>query len=243
MRRKYIFSLAIIAFIISACNNTQSDSSSNSISIEDKSPTVVEELMESSKNQSDSQAEGILKSSTTVELLSKGSIKVNGAADIEGFTKAILSVSHGYYYSSETVLKEIDGGLNKKAGYWSNEEIRVEGDPRQYCCYWTRDDKKKLVCFSELDFRDGPEEGYTEPIHCFCFFVYNETTRELEPIDRPIDKSIDCAVDETVIIKLPEVGKDIQFYSFSTYYDEDRQPIAILKWNGMGFNVECLDNM
>lgn len=243
MGRKYIFSLAIIAFIISACNNTQSDTSSNSISIEDKSSTVVEEPMESSKNQLDSQAEGILKSSTTVELLSKGSIKVNGAADIEGFTKAILSVSHEYYYSSESVLKEIDGGLNKKAGYWSNEKNRVEGDPRQYCCYWTRDDKKKLVCFSELDFRDGPEEGYTEPIHCFSFFVYNENTRELEPINSPIDKSIECVVDEVVIIKLPEVGKDIKFYIFSTYYDEDRQPIAILKWNGMGFNVECLDNM
>lgn len=242
MKRHFLLSLAISAIMCAACDNSQPATSVRSTENGDETATAVEEPTKSQVTQSDAPSECNQERPTTSELLSKGNVKVNGPADIEGFTKAILSVSHAYYYSSESALNEIDGGLNKKAGYWSNEEIREEGDPRQYCCYWTRDDKKKLVCFSELDFRDGPEEGYSEPIHDFSFFLYNDATKELEPINSPIDKSIECAVDETVIIKLPEVGKDIKFYKFSTYYDENPQPIALLKWNGMGFYVECLDN-
>lgn len=244
MKKRLILPVAMLSLLFAACNNAQpektsADTTPNAETVSTQQPT--EDAKESvgqpvggqqAQEQPAEESENKEIELSTFEKLTKGNIKVKGSADIVGFCEAILPIANAYY-SYEDNKADMYEGMDKKAGYWSQSE-EGGGSIRMECCFWNRTDKKKLVAYSE-DVHDLDVKGNVTYKTCLCFFLYNEATKELEPIEAPINGSFEKCVNEGdhISVKLPQKGKDIKYTVGEECWGE---AVKTLKWNGMGFD-------
>lgn len=229
MKNKLFFPIAVLTLSLSACNSSKSETSTvKEVSQEsDVQSQPINKAVQTVSNESIQQSFDTVPSYVK---LTKSNIPVKGNADIEGFVYAIDAVINEYGY------EENGSRFNKKAGYW---EYFMEGDGmfKQQCCYWNRDDKKKLVAY----FEHGHEydiNGNCNPSSFICFFLYNENTKELEPIKAPFSSPLEAAKNKKdhFVCNIPEKGKDIEYYIGCN--GEENIVYKKLKWNGMGFDKE-----
>lgn len=228
MRKNMFIPIAIFALTFSACNSSQSESPISQ-KVENNDGVAVVQSVKTENNASETANETEPAPTVTakeLKFLSKyeKNIKVKGSADISGFTKSLLVELYSSYYNWDNVDEcEVQGEMNKKAGYFSMSQ---EGDGpgcSQTCCYWVRDDKKKLVAFYD---RCGDTHLW--------FFLYNEATKELEPIEAPINAPLEEGSD--IYCALPEKGLDIEYLVYSGDVDWVNVKLKTLQWNGMSFD-------
>lgn len=227
MKKLFLFSSLIISSIatVSCSGNASSNKSEVSeVTFDTTFNEVGEEISLKVKEEPDD---------TTMERSKQRLIarkhKVAGAPNIKSFVYALLPAANDYY-GDPTNLTEVDDVIDLKNGFYESTQ-EGDGMMKMQSCFWNRTDGKKLVAF----YYDSHElEDMTVTRESFLlFFLYNETTKELENIEAPFDQPI--SGDGHLICKLPQKGKDIRFY-FGT--EQAGASYSTLQWNGMGFDLK-----
>lgn len=247
--KKLLSAVLLLAFAACGAQNKDKGEDTNDTTINAQLPSDESSEMRDEMLLNDSNASRL----TTLNTQLQSTFKVEGTPNIEKFIRALPLFDKEFEWDS---CAEID----KKNGYFYYFE-EGDGAFEVYGALWNRKDDKKLFIVSYRQSELKPFKGHTEPfcisgdskwyyisadrwgnelseeefIECesgFMAYLYNPTTKKLEPLPEPPFKNWANSTSHR-LLHLPQKGKDIEVKEYQLGSEDPKE--YILRWNGMTF--------